>query len=206
MNIAFRSTLFYLLAGILFALLGGLAVLLLDGHEDVHFHANIAIFINGKKVNLNDQKYMEETTKCAIDPSKQRPEDRTHFHENNGDLVHVHSAGVTWGHLMGNIGWDFGRDYIVDDTGKMYQKSASGSVHFILNGKPVDNPFNRLIASEDRLLIDYGTDSDEALLKTEFPQVAATAHEFNTKPDPNSCAGVSAYNFLDSVRDLIDGH
>lgn len=102
-----RSAIITLFIGVLSAVLGGFGVLLLDGHEDVHYHANIALFIDGKKVDLNDSKYMEETTKCAIDPSKQRPEDRTHFHENNGDLVHVHSAGVTWGHLMSNIGWDF---------------------------------------------------------------------------------------------------
>lgn len=93
--------------GLLCALLSGLAVWLATRPTNVHYHANIAIFINDKKVDLNASKYMEETTQCAIDPSKQRPEDRTHFHENNGDLVHVHAAGVTWGHLMANIGWNF---------------------------------------------------------------------------------------------------
>lgn len=175
-------------------------------HTDVHYHANIALVIDGKKVDLNDPRYMEETTQCAIDPTKQRPEDRTHFHENNGDLVHVHAAWVTWGHLLSNIGWAFGQDHIVDDKGKMYQKNSSKSVRFVINGKLVDNQFNRLIASEDRLLVDYGDLSDEALMKTEFPKVAATAHEANQKDDPVSCGGSTWNDLLKRIQDMFSGH
>lgn len=157
-------------------------------------------------MNFDNPKYMEEeTSKCSIDPMKQQPIDRVHFHENDGNLVHVHSAGVAYGHLMSNIGWSFGKDYLIDDTGKMYTNSASGSMHFILNGKSIDNPFNRAISSEDRLLIDYGSLTDEVLEKTEFTQVATTAHKANTEDDPNSCYGGVSSNILDIIRNKILG-
>lgn len=187
-----KSLIIFISLGLLFALVEGFLVWWAAKPTDVHYHANIAIFINDKKVDLNASKYMEETTQCAIDPSKQRPEDRTHFHENNGDLVHVHAAGVTWGHLMANIGWNFGKDYIVDDQGKVYLNSLTGGMHFILNGKKVSNPFNRLITSEDRLLVYYGNLSDDALIKTTFPKVASTAHAANEEDDPLSCGGTTS--------------
>lgn len=201
-----RSPFILITVGLIFTLLWGLLVLLFDGQDEIHYHANIAVFINGKKVNFDDAKYMEEeTSKCSIDPTKQQPIDRVHFHENDGNLVHVHSAGVAWGHLMSNIRWSFWQDYLIDDTGNMYINSASGSMHFILNGKSIDNPFNRAISSEDRLLIDYGPLTDEVLEKTEFTQVAATAHQANTEDDPSSCYGGVSSNILDIIRNTIFG-
>ncbi len=191
--------------GLLCVLVTGLIVWLTVKPTNVHYHGNIAIFINEAKVDLNASKYMEDITQCATDPSKQRPVDRTHFHENNGDLVHVHAAGVTWGHLMANIGWSFWKDYIVDDLGKVYLNSLAWGMHFVLNGKKVSNPFNRLITSEDRLLVYYGNLSDDAIIKTIFPKVASTARAANKEDDPQSCGG-SSEGLLGNIENMFHGH
>lgn len=78
-------------------------------------------------------------------------------------------------------------------------------MHFILNGKKVSNPFNRLIASEDRLLIYYGNLSDDAIIKTIFPKVASTAHAANQEDDPQTCGGASG-GILGSIGNMFHAH
>jgi hypothetical protein len=45
------------------------------------------------------------------------------------------------------------------DDGKVYANNEKDSLKFILNGQEVNNPFNKLIKSKDRLLINYGEES-----------------------------------------------
>jgi hypothetical protein len=43
------------------------------------------------------------------------------------------------------------------------------------------------------------------VLRTQFPQVASDAEEFNQRPDPASCAGAHAVTFWDRVRYALAG-
>jgi hypothetical protein len=61
----------------------------------VHYHANVAVFIDGKKWDFSREKYMEEVERCNVTKDV-RPEDRIHLHDKNGDTVHVHMAASTW--------------------------------------------------------------------------------------------------------------
>lgn len=61
----------------------------------VHYHANMAAYIDGKTWDFSKDIYMEEVSRCNI-TTDVRPEDRIHLHENNGNLVHVHMAASTW--------------------------------------------------------------------------------------------------------------
>jgi len=44
---------------------------------------------------------MEDIVGCSI-TGKISARDRVHLHENNGDTIHVHHDGVTWGHFFSN--------------------------------------------------------------------------------------------------------
>lgn len=48
----------------------------------VHYHANMAVFIDGKKWDFSEEKYMEETSRCNV-VKDVRPEDRIHLHDKN---------------------------------------------------------------------------------------------------------------------------
>jgi len=186
-----KKTTAFLLAGIL---LGVTAVTLLrfffmPGQEVTHFHANFALFILGQRVDLSDDKYMEDVQGCKPEYIKITPEERTHMHENNHDVVHVHDDGVTWGHFMSNIGFAFGPTYLITDDQKIYRNTGSTTVKYVINGVQVDNPFNKLIQSEDRLVISYGSESVEQVMNDQFSVVASDAHVHNEHPDPGSCSG-----------------
>ena len=145
-------------------------------HEHVHYHANWAIFINGERLDLTDDRYMEDVFQCMADPSQQRPEDRVHMHENDHDHVHVHASGVTWGHLLANIGFGIGDDYLETDKGR-FATNDTASLKFVLNGSQVRSIRNLPIRDLDRLLISYGPESVEQVTQSQFPAVKSTAAE-----------------------------
>lgn len=156
--------------------------------EHTHFHANFGIFINGGRLDFSNAKYMEEVSSCTVSGALQ-PKQRVHLHNNIGDVIHVHNEGVTWGHFFNNINFTINDKVLTDDKGILYQTNETTKLRFILNGSQIDSIFNKLIASEDKLLIDYSSDSLETLKNQKYSQIIANAGEYNEKQDPAGCSG-----------------
>lgn len=165
----------------------------------VHHHANWAVFVDGARLDLTAERYMEDVASCKADPSAVYPEDRIHMHARNHDVVHVHAAGATWGHLMANLGFGIGDDYLFTDSARLVAGGGK-TLKFILNGKPVPSIRNRVVESEDRLLVSYGAETPEEVVRTQLPRVASDAGEFNRKPDPAGCSGGAHETFGDRLR------
>lgn len=192
MKFFIKTKLGYILIGILisFIITTGIRFLTYKEMEDTHFHANVAIFINGQRVDLSKDKYMEPISACTVEEGeKQLATQRTHLHSNNPETVHVHDDGVLWGHFLTGIRFNVGKDYIVTDEGKGYQNADGKMVTYVLNGKIINNPSNYEIESQDRLLINYGSESQDDLLNNQFKQVSTNAKEYNEKNDPATCSG-----------------
>lgn len=151
----------------------------------VHYHANFGIVINGERLDLSGDEYMEDIGACTAG-AQQKPGDRVHLHENNMDTVHVHASGVTWGHLMTNLGFRFGTDFLVLNDGRILQDNDDVKLSFIVNGRLVRDPFIAQIRSEDRLLISYGASTQEELV-AQYAELSDNAGEFNGSYDPGSC-------------------
>ncbi|MDP2691032.1 MAG: hypothetical protein Q8O95_01340 [bacterium] len=164
-----------------------------------HFHANFSVFFNGVEVDLSDDRYMEDVQGCKPDYVPLLPEERTHMHNNEDHVIHVHDRGVTWGHFFANIGWAFGDTFLSTDDGQFLVNGGDRKMTFLLNGKKIVNPFNSLIESEDKLLINYGPESDEVLMER-FKSVPSDAHEHNEHPDPGSCSGGLDEGILSKLR------
>jgi hypothetical protein len=184
----YRTALF--IAGVLVGvfLLGALRFAVQEPEHDVHYHANWAVFLDGERLDLSGRRYMEDVAQCTADPSHQRPEDRVHMHDGNQDVVHVHAGGATWGHLLANLGFGIGDDYLETDEA-LYRDGGGRSLKFVLNGSRTRSIRNLQIGDEDRLLISFGHETPEEVLEQQFPHVAADAGRYNRLPDPASCAG-----------------
>ncbi|MDP3975466.1 MAG: hypothetical protein Q8P95_00960 [bacterium] len=172
----------------------------MDVQKATHFHANFAVFIDGRQRDFSSDRYMQDVQGCKAIGAPVFPEDRTHLHNNVGDVIHVHDEGVTWGHFFANIGYQLGSNYLVDDTDTISRNIGQKSVVYILNGEVVKNPSNQLIKSEDRLLISYGNDPATYVLEHQYPLIAGTAHEHNQHPDPGSCSGDISLGFWDRLK------
>jgi hypothetical protein len=156
--------------------------------DPVHFHANWAVFADGERLDLADDRYMEDVAACGASEAIQ-PEGRVHMHEGNADVVHVHHDGVTWGHLAQNLGWAMGEEWIELDDGRRLSDNGEHRLTFIVNGFVVPSIRDRPIASGDRVLISYHTGSPDDALALLYPQVADNAAEFNASFDPAGCSG-----------------
>jgi hypothetical protein len=169
--------------------LGVARFLFISPLEATHFHANWAIYIDGERLDLSDQRYMEEVASCYTVDGNVTPQSRIHMHEGNHDVVHIHDQGVTWGHLAGNLGIGLGEGYLILRDGTRIFDGEDGRFTYILNDRVLTSIHNELVASEDRLLISYGAESLDELGDHRFPLVATTAGEYNTREDPPTCSG-----------------
>ena len=171
--------------------------------EKVHYHANFAVAIDGVKYDFSPDKYMEEIAWC-YKTEVDRPQDRVHLHEKNGDTIHVHAGGVAWGHLFANLGWTAGSGVVWTDTGKVYGLGDGYKVRAVLNGEvlPIGKIINMGIDSEDRFLLDISHDSDE-VVKGRMNLVKTDATEFNQKDDPATCSGTWDVGMLEKMKSFV---
>ncbi|MBP9812251.1 hypothetical protein KBC86_02635 [Candidatus Gracilibacteria bacterium] len=167
----------------------------------VHWHANFALYMSGELVDFSGNEYMEETSRCNV-TTDVRPEDRIHLHDNKGGLVHVHMAGSTWGDLFSNLSWSLGQYHMADIIGNIYQPTSENKLIYLINGKPVMNPVNELVKSTDRLLVWYGTGTEEEIVKKWESLVPKDADEYNHKPDPAAC-GSNSYGWLTPIAEPL---
>jgi len=171
-------------------LLGGLRFAFVPPPQGVHYHANFAVFVDGDRVDLSADRFMEDVAACSADPDAVRPEDRVHLHGNDPDVVHVHHGGATWGHLFANLGMGLGEDYLIlADGRRLFDGEEGRALAFVVNDLRVPDLHNRPIRSEDRVLVSVGPEPAEGTLERQFSEVASDAAEFNTTSDPAGCAG-----------------
>ena len=169
--------------------LGTARFLLVPPPEATHFHANWAIYVDGERIDLSDRRYMEEVSSCYSVDGEVTPQGRIHMHEGNHDVVHIHHLGTTWGHLTSNLGIGLGEGYLMLTDGTWIFDGEEGRFTYILNGRALTSVHNELVASEDRLLISYGSGSLDDLVTGTFSEIATTAGEYNTREDPATCSG-----------------
>lgn len=168
-----------------------------------HYHANLAIMMDGQRLDLAGPQYMHESA-CA-GGSRAQPAERVHLHAGNPDVVHVHDEGVTWGHLMANLGFGIGDAYFATDDGRLLTDRGDTTLTFVLNSDTIGSVYNTTIRSGDRLLISYGSESSTAVIREQFPIVASSAEEFNRRQDPAGCSGITKRSFWDRVRHAFIG-
>lgn len=170
-----------------------------------HYHANFAIFAHGQRIDLSADRYMEELAGCTMGEDTILPTARVHLHDNNPDVVHVHHQGVTWGHLVANLGFGLGDRYLMIRDRGLLTEGKGKTLKFILNGRPELSVHNQLIRSGDRLLISYGPENEEEILRSQFSAVASNAKEYNLKSDPAGCSGSTEPTLWERIRYAFAG-
>jgi len=111
--------------------------------EKVHYHAGVVVFWNNQKIDFSDLKYMTISPcveKGGEQPKEDKQNEKAHFHDGIGDVVHVETSGAIWKDLFTNI------KYPVD-----YSKATG-----YMNGQKVVDFSNIPIRSDDSLVIFMG--------------------------------------------------
>ena len=170
--------------------------------KHTHYHANFALYINGKREEFKAPKYYQEVAVCKSGHEVSNPQERAHMHDNKNSLVHVHDHAVTWGQFFDNLGWIIGPDFIVDDNGNMYKADETNEVNIMIDGQDYTNLTtisNMVVKDTSKLLISYGP-SDSAELDREFKTIPSTAKEANVSSDPATCASREALPFSEKLK------
>lgn len=166
--------------------------------DEVHYHANFAMYVNGKRETFDGFAYYEEVQAC-VDHNADNPKSRVHMHDRNNGLIHVHGAGMTWGYFFNNLGFTIGNTVLATEEGTFIDGQDGKQLTFILNGEKVSSIAGKIIKSEDKLLISYG-DEDQKSLFERAKTLPSDAHKANTEHDPSTCSGGHNLNFWERLR------
>lgn len=183
------------ITGVLWA---GAVRFLLTKDETVHYHANFALYINGQRDEFKSFTFYEEIAACDAH-DVDNPKTRSHLHDNNNALIHVHGPGVTWSDFFNNLGYTVGDSLIKTDTGTYITGDDGNQLSFMLNGKIETTIANRVIHSEDVLLINYGKD-DVKTLQSRYDGVPRDAPKANVTADPAACQGAEKFTFVNRLK------
>ncbi len=198
-----RSTaLFFVCSGFLVGIFLLLVIRFVNDRppEDIHYHANFAVYVNGQREMFADPLLYEEIASCEAEGAH-TTRGRVHLHEQINDVVHVEDAAVTWGHFFQSIGWNIGDRYL-DTVSSLLVENNAQQLHFILNGKPVSSIAGTIIGDRDRLLVSYG-DLSEDQLQQQYETVASTAQHYDETKDPAACSGEHETGVWDRIRRLF---
>ncbi len=166
--------------------------------DDVHYHANFALYVNDQRDQFKDFTFYEEVAACSVhDPDDVKT--RVHMHNQNPGLVHIHAHGVTWGQFFANLGYTLGDKVVATESGVFTDGQDGNKLSFVLNGQPVQTVEDRVIKSEDKLLINYGKDGDQAI-QEHYKNVPNDAHKANSTADPATCSGGSHLTTTDRLK------
>jgi hypothetical protein len=194
------------------ALLGALLILAIRvatfKHEHTHYHANFAVYINGKREEFKGPQYYKEVATCSAYGDITDPGKRAHMHEEVNSVVHVHDNAVTWEQFFNNIGWTVSAHTIETDSGTMYTDSDTNKVHIIADGQDytgfdgISSFMNTVIKDRSRVLISFGDVSDQQV-QDEYKSVANTAKKYDETKDPSSCSGDETVPFKERLHHLF---
>ncbi len=69
-----------------------------------HYHLRLQVFENEKKVDFSKPNYQQEYSKDNC--NAKLPNEPLHFHDGNGQLLHVHWQGITGGEVLKYYGYN----------------------------------------------------------------------------------------------------
>ena len=168
----------------------------------VHYHANVAIYVNGVRDPLDSFTQYEEVQACSGNDAE-NPRGRAHLHKPNNDVVHVHDNAVTWSAFFANIGYGVTNKALTNTQGTFVDGTDAKKLTFILNGQKVDTITNRIIGNTDTLLVSYGSEDAQGLQK-QYDDIRKNAAEVNTQFDPASCSGTKPLTMWDRVTQAFN--
>jgi hypothetical protein len=144
--------------------------------QPIHEHANFALIIDGKKFDFDQPQFL------STDSFETSP--YAHIHAPRYDIVHVHYSNTTWNEFFKSIGFNLvdpsfptvtnEQTCLTLPTGEKLCGNDTKKFHFIVNGVKVDGVASKNIYDLDRVLIVYGTETDDQAMAL-FPQVGDDA-------------------------------
>lgn len=158
-----------------------------DTSTPVHIHANLRVAVDGTPIDFSQDKYQKNAD------GKELSED-VHFHDGNGDVLHVHKGGVTLGDFLKSVGMGLSQDCVTLDASTTKCATGADKVKFLVNGQENTDYGSYVLKDLDRMLI-YAGPGDEPSVQKQVKAVADTACIYSEtcpergKPPKEDCVG-----------------
>lgn len=134
--------------------------------EAVHLHANLRVVVNGTVIDFSQPTFQE---------SKDHPlSEAAHFHNHNGEVVHVHASDVKLNDLLTSFGMNITQDCLKLDSGETKCATGANKLRMVVNAKENTDFGSYVFQDLDRILVIYGTFTD-AQVNAEIAAVPDTA-------------------------------
>lgn len=152
--------------------------------DEVHVHADFAMYINDERIDLTDDKYQSKIDHILLTDF--------HLHDNNDKVLHRHAEGITLGNFLESLGFVFTNECITTDTGVTYCSDNQNSLSLYVNGTIMENAPSYVVQEEDQILLYFGKNENPALpvfmseVTADSCIYSGTCPEKGTPP-PESC-------------------
>ncbi|MFH0828582.1 MAG: thioredoxin domain-containing protein [Candidatus Kerfeldbacteria bacterium] len=163
-----------------------------SSNEPVHIHANIRVVVEGTPIDFSLDRYQKNAEGGELNPD-------IHFHNKNGDVIHIHKAGITVSDLFGTFSMSLGQDCITLDTSTTKCATGSNKLRMYVNGTENSSSGSYAIGDLDRILVIFGSE-DESVVQKQIKAVPDTACIYSRtcpergSPPPEECTGGSGTN------------
>jgi hypothetical protein len=146
-----------------------------------HTHADFAIWIEGMKLDLSDERYMSGSSKDAHDEHKHR-HPALHLHDGVGHVLHQHKPGLTLGEFLRSLGFEMTEQCLRLDTGIHVCPEGGKTWHMFVRNPAAADPLwkevplnpDSLLSDMDQILLTYQASDDLATLQIQKQQQALT--------------------------------
>ena len=134
--------------------------------QKIHVHADFALFIRGQQFDFGQKQFIS-TADHELSPN-------VHLHDPRNTVVHVHRSGTTWDEFFRSLGFDLSNTCLTVPSGEKYCNNDRETLKFVVNGVRVDTIMFEDIAELSRVLISYGSETDDQLMQ-QYGQVTDQA-------------------------------
>lgn len=155
--------------------------------QAIHKHADIAIYVNNRKIDLSKEKFQSS--------EDDRKHKHSHHHDNVGNIIHQHKSGITLGEHFKSLGMKFTDECLKLANGQEYCNNENNSLKFFVNGERNTEYGDYVFKDLDRILISYGPKLDSNNIEWQLKQVTDKACIYSGKcpergkPPEESCVG-----------------
>ena len=117
---------------------------------DEHIHASMLVRIFGDKFDFSLPNYQIKTSWI-------------HFENQDGDTVHRHASGVELEFLFNSMNIGLDENCFTFPDGREFCTNEDYSLKYFINHKQVNDIREYIVMEEDRILISYGSEDQNAI-------------------------------------------
>ncbi len=160
-----------------------------------HTHADFAVWIDGKKLDFSDARYMstppaEEAPQAFLellghayahgdeDDGQVIPgREYLHLHDGNGHVIHRHKPGLTIGAFFSSIGFTMTKSCLILDDGTTHCTDTDKRWRMFVNDKEGLFDPDYVFEDLDKILLTFG--SDDAAIEAQLKDLTDDACRYS---------------------------